>query len=81
METFTPVFPKGLVGTITGLKGPGSDLFEAFANFSIEATIDPAPAIPVILKNSLRDKFFSFFDIFNLAIDLYCRFVLLINHF
>jgi hypothetical protein len=70
METFTPVFPKGLVGTITGLKGPGSDLFEAFAIFSIEATIDPAPATPVILKNSLRDKFVSFFVILNFAIDL-----------
>jgi hypothetical protein len=68
METFTPVFPKGLVGTITGLEGSGSDLSEAFANFPIEATIDPAPAAPVILKKSLRENFFSFFDIFNFSV-------------
>jgi hypothetical protein len=67
MGTFTPVFPKGLVGTINDLEGCVSDLTEAFDNLSIEAAIAPAPAAPVILKKSLRENLFCF-DTFHFSV-------------
>jgi hypothetical protein len=57
IETLTPVFPKGRVGT-------NDDLPVLLAKPAMGAIMDPRPATPVVFKKFLRDNCISFFRIF-----------------
>jgi hypothetical protein len=63
IETFTPVFPNGRVGTVTGEILFEPLLSEAFTKGASVAIIDPAPMAPAAFKKVRRESFFSFFDI------------------
>jgi hypothetical protein len=67
METFTPVLPKGRVGTTGSSEVSKLDLPAAFAKGPMEASTDPTPAAPVVFKKPLRDHFLSLFDILILS--------------
>jgi hypothetical protein len=56
IETFTPVFPKGRVGTT-------DELPAVLAEPVMGAIMDAIPATPVVFKKFLRDNRVSFFDI------------------
>ncbi len=58
METFTPVLPKGRVGTVFRFVARWGVLVEAFDEDINGDIIDPIPTAPAVFKKFLRDQHF-----------------------